>query len=317
MTKFDSDFAIFGTLTADITDSQDIGEGIITYANQACIDLYGDLRGNTVLDMFCNITGSLKKGTDLVRELKSKGSIVIEGKLNDRFIKYHCRVVRSSGPDGNKKDFIQSGITDLTESVILKKLLYGTSEALKRAAKAADEDTGYHINRINHYSGHIAELLGKEDKFVEDITTFAQLHDIGKINVAELIRLPRKLTAKEFDEVKKHTIYGAKMVEGLEGLEMAYNIALDHHEKWDGSGYPNNKKGEHISLEGRIVTISDIFDALVSPRAYKPAFDYKTTYEILLKGDERVAPQHFDPDIYNAFISNYDYFVEMHKKMKK
>ena len=113
-----------------------------------------------------------------------------------------------------------------------------------------------------------------------DISRFAQLHDIGKINVGEIIRLPRKLTNDEFNCVKKHTTYGGEMVAGLTGLEMAFNITLEHHEKWDGSGYPNGKKGDEISFEARIVAIADVFDALVSARPYKEAFSYNKAFQI-------------------------------------
>ena len=183
-----------------------------------------------------------------------------EGNLTGKIIKYHSRIIdrRDEGSMMTNR-FIQVGITDITESVILKKLLYGTSEALKRAAKAADEDTGEHVARINRYAGLLASLNECEKKFVEDISQFAQLHDIGKINVAEIIRLPRKLTDEEFNSMKKHTLYGGEMVAGLDGLEMAFNIALEHHEKWDGSGYPEGKKKDEVSLEARIVAIADVF----------------------------------------------------------
>ena len=88
----------------------------------------------------------------------------------------------------------------------------------------------------------LATLAGADNDFVENIVGFAQLHDIGKIKVAEIIRIPRELTSDEFEIVKKHPSYGGKMVKGLEGLEMAYDIIMDHHEKWDGSEYPWGKK---------------------------------------------------------------------------
>ena len=203
---------------------------------------------------------------------------------------------------------------DITNSVTLKGMLYGTSEALKRAAMAADEDTGLHVVRINHYARALAGFAGADLSFQADISRFAQLHDIGKIHVAEIIRLPRELTPEEFALIKKHSIYGAEIVENLEGLEMAYNIALDHHEKWDGTGYPQGKSGDEVSLEGRIVAIADVFDALVSERSHKPAFSYKKTQEIMGKGDGRTLPEQFDPDLLAMFLQNYDTFVGIHRE---
>jgi HD-GYP domain-containing protein (c-di-GMP phosphodiesterase class II) len=169
---------------------------------------------------------------------------------------------------------------------------------------------------LNRYSELLARLFEAENKFIEDISEFAQLHDIGKINVAEIIKLPRKLTSDEFNFMKKHTTYGAEMVAGLDGLEMAYYMALEHHEKWDGSGYPKGKKKDDISLEARIVAIADVFDALVSARPYKDAFDYKKTFEIFKKGDGRVMPSHFDPELLHLFLEHYDEFVELHKQLE-
>lgn len=106
------------------------------------------------------------------------------------------------------------------------------------------------------------------------------------------------------------------MVKGLEGLEMAYDIIMDHHEKWDGSGYPRGKTGEEISLAGRIVGLVDVFDALVSSRPYKKAYDYNMTRAIIAKGDGRVMPGHFDPRLLQLFLENYQRFVSIHREMK-
>ncbi len=309
MIKFDSDFAIFGTIAGKIADATE--GGIITYANSAFVNIYGDYRGKSILNLLSEIGGNNQKGLKLYKQLRSKNFLMAEGMLNKRLVKCHIKIVNIEAVA-----CFQAALTDLTELNLIKSLYFNTAEALKRAAKAADEDTGLHVTRINHYSQHIAELLNKEKKFIEEISKYAQLHDIGKIKVAELIKLPRKLTADEYSEVKKHAIYGAEIVAGLDGLNVAYNIAIDHHEKWDGSGYPNGKKGKDISLEGRIVALADVFDALVSERPYKPAFDYNKSKQIISMGDNRVSPQHFDPEILGVFVANYDDFVDLHKKLK-
>jgi response regulator RpfG family c-di-GMP phosphodiesterase len=317
MARFDADFAIFGTFAADITKGVNIGEMTIDYANTAGIELYGDLRGKTIQEIIAEISHTPLEARDLLKQLNDNGELSYEGTLAGKFVKYHSRVIDCRDDESCGIDkFIQIGITDISEIVALKSLLYDTSEALKRAAKAADEDTGSHVARINQYSGLLAQLGNCEPKFVADIAQFAQLHDIGKIKVAETIRLPRKLSQDEIITMKKHTIYGGDMVKGLTGLEMAYNIALEHHEKWDGSGYPSGIKQKAISLEARIVAIADVFDALVSARPYKEAFGYEKTFEIFKNGDGRVMPSHFDPELLQLFLENYAQFVELHKTLK-
>lgn len=233
-------------------------------------------------------------------------------------MKFHSRIIDCRDDDACAiVQYIQAGIADITESVALKKLLQGTSEALKRAAEAADEDTGRHIARINEYSILLAGLSGADIDFTEHIGSFAQLHDIGKIKIAEIIRVPRKLRPHERLEVEKHPIYGGKMVEGLEGLEMAYDIIMDHHERYDGSGYPNGKKGADISFAGRIVALVDVFDALVSRRPYKEAYEYGRARYVLENGDGRVCPSHFDPQLLQLFLDNYSQFVDIHRKLAK
>ncbi len=315
MAKFDPDFSIFGTFAGDITADVPIEKTRVDYVNNACINLYGDLRGRSIDEIFAEIVGDEDKAQIFLNPFIEQGQISFEGKLAGKFIKFHSRIIDCRDDDACAiTKYIQAGITDITESVILKKLLYGTSEALKRAAEAADDDTGQHIARINAYARLLAELYGADEKFIEDISKFAQLHDIGKIKIAEIIRLPRKLTEDEFAEVKKHPRFGGEMVAGLDGLEMAYDIIMDHHERWDGTGYPAGKSEQGISLAGRIVAIVDVFDALVSARPYKKPFTYDFARNIFENGDGRVMVSHFDPKLLQLFLRNYDSFVEIHRK---
>ncbi len=317
MAKFDSDFSIFGTLAGDIVWGVPIEKTRVDYVNNACVNLYGDLRGNEIAEIFTEVIGDKEKAQLLVNRFFKHGQISFEGKLAGKFVKFHSRIIDCQDDNAcSVTKYVQAGITDITEIVILKKLLYGTSEALKRAAEAADDDTGQHISRINAYSMRLAELYGADEKFVEDISSFAQLHDIGKIKIAEIIRLPRQLTQEEFEEVKKHVHYGCVMVAGLDGLEMAYDIIQDHHERWDGSGYPAGKKEKEISFAGRIVAIVDVFDALVTARPYKKSFGYDLVRSIFENGDNRVMPSHFDPQLLRLFLEKYDSFVEIHRSLK-
>jgi len=317
MTKFDPDFALFGTLAGDIIAGTPVEKTRVDYVNKSCISLYGDLRGKELCEVFTEIIGDMNQAQLMINRFVEQGQIAFEGKLAGKFVKFHSRILdcRNDNVCAITK-YVQAGITDITEIVILKKLLYGTSEALRRAAEAADDDTGRHIARINAYSRRLATLSGANEKFVEDISCYAQLHDIGKIKIAEIIRLPRQLTQTEFEEVKRHVEYGCAMVAGLDGLEMAHDIILDHHERCDGSGYPAGKTKEEISIAGRIVAIVDVYDALVTARPYKKAFDYSVVRKTFENGDGRVKPTHFDPQLLRLFLDEFDSFVAIHQNMK-
>ena len=190
-------------------------------------------------------------------------------------------------------------------------------DALSRAAEANDEDTGNHIVRVNEYSKVIAKELRLSDRFIEDIGFLAQMHDVGKIHIhPDILRKKGALNDIEFAEVKKHPVYGAKILGDDIRLSMAKNIALTHHERFDGSGYPSGLKQKEIPLEGRIVSLADIYDALRNQRSYKPAYDHDTTVRIISQGDGRTLPSHFDPEVLKAFIRIQTEFDEIYKKLK-
>lgn len=192
-----------------------------------------------------------------------------------------------------------------------------TVNALSRASEVNDDDAGAHIKRVNAYSRLIAQSMGLDSKYLDTIGFSAQMHDVGKLSVPkDILTKPGKLTQDEFDIMKSHTLLGAKIIGDSNQLVMAAEIAISHHEKFDGSGYPYNKAGEEIPLSGRIVAMADIYDALRTKRVYKPAYEHINTFDIITKGDGRVMPQHFDPQILDIFMKRHRDFCEIYEDLK-
>lgn len=191
-----------------------------------------------------------------------------------------------------------------------------TMNALARAAEVNDDNTGHHVKRVNIFSKLLAEGMGLNKAFIEELYYSAQMHDVGKIYVDKIILTkPGKLTKEEFEHMKLHTVYGEKIIGDSQHLKMACEIAVNHHERFDGTGYPNGKKGEEIPLSSRIVLLADIYDALRCERSYKPAFSHEKTYEIITQGDGRVEPTHFDPRVLETFRMIHKEFSKVYEEL--
>jgi putative two-component system response regulator len=178
------------------------------------------------------------------------------------------------------------------------------------AAEYKDEDTGDHIKRMSRYCALIAEKLGLPAKEVQNILYAAPMHDVGKIGIPDSILLkPSKLTDEEFEIIKTHSTIGGKILTNSksETLMVAEQIALSHHEKWNGKGYPQGLTGDNIPLVGRIVGLVDVFDALTSKRPYKDPFPVEVAIDIIKKD----RGEHFDPAIVDVFLENIDEILKI------
>jgi HD-GYP domain-containing protein (c-di-GMP phosphodiesterase class II) len=184
---------------------------------------------------------------------------------------------------------------------------------LSRAAELHDEDTAHHVERVNEYSYFLAGELGKSKAFCNEIRYSAQLHDVGKmsINVA-ILRKQGPLDEEERFEMMRHPEYGFQILSASDRLQMAADIALNHHEQWDGGGYPAGRSGEEIPVSARIVTLADIYDALRSKRSYKSGFTHDQARRIIFDGDDRFDPRsHLDPKLLAIFADDHQGMAEI------
>ena len=197
----------------------------------------------------------------------------------------------------------------LLENNILNEKLKQTQEAivqkLSRASRFKDEETFYHTVRVAHYASFIAQTTSLSLEAREMLFLAAPLHDIGKVGIPDVIlSKPGKLTKEEFAIVKTHTTIGAEILAGGESelTDLAARISLEHHERWDGNGYPRRLAGEEIALEARITSVADTYDVLCSKRPYKEAFPPEQAAEELL----RCKGTQFDPGLVDAFLRDED-----------
>jgi len=210
---------------------------------------------------------------------------------------------------------------------IIKEMKIETKETIYSLAKLVeihDHTTGKHLERIEHYARALArryyELFKERDshlneKYIEDIAVASVLHDIGKVRVAGSILLkPDKLTPAEYERIKKHTLVVGQALEGFIGkkdiLSLGREIAMSHHEKWDGSGYPEGLYGEKIPLSARLIALCDVYDALVSDRPYHRGMSHEEAVKIITGEKGKT----FDPEIVDVFMKIHSQFSKIRKR---
>ena len=218
----------------------------------------------------------------------------------------------------NYQKELESEVTRRTEELkhAFERIKAASLETIYRLATASeykDKDTGAHIKRMSRYSAAVARRMGMGESTIETILYAAPMHDLGKIGIPDLILVkPAMLDPMEWEIMKQHTVIGAKILKGsdAEFIRLGEIIALSHHEKWDGSGYPNSLKGIEIPIAGRITAIADVFDALTSKRPYKEPFSVEKSLAIISEG----RGSHFDPDVVDAFFAIQDEILTIKKQ---
>lgn len=213
--------------------------------------------------------------------------------------------------DQNK--FLEKQVSQKTQEIRNSHL--ETIMALSDAIEYRDELTGKHVARTSLFVGVLAIEMGLELAMVDLLTQAMPLHDIGKIGIPDaILHKNGPLTPEDLTIIKSHCEIGAKLLSKANSiyLKMGAEIALGHHEKWNGSGYPHGLKGQEIPLSCRIAAICDQYDALRSDRPYKQGFTHEETMNILLNGDTRTKPDDFDPEVINAFIKCHQDFARIY-----
>lgn len=212
---------------------------------------------------------------------------------------------------------VQEVVHDITQSHL------ATIFAMSKLAESRDIDTGAHLERMREYSKVLCSNLRNKkhfhylitDQYLEDIYIASPLHDLGKVAIPDsILQKPGKFTEDEWRIMKQHTTIGADTLQEVyekhpnnNFIRLGIEIAENHHEKWDGTGYPNGRKREDIPLSGRILALADVYDALTSKRCYKDAFTHEESKRIILNSDGT----HFDPDIVGAFLKTEDLFCQI------
>ena len=210
-------------------------------------------------------------------------------------------------------------LTDVTEVFELNDAIEETQReviyAMGEIGETRSKETGNHVKRVAYYSKELALLYGLSNEEAEKLQMASPMHDIGKVGIPDaILNAPRKLTPEEFEVMKTHAQLGFNMLKNSQKpiLQAAAIVAGEHHEKYDGSGYPNAKYGEDIHIYGRITAVADVFDALGSDRVYKKAWELEKILELF----REESGKHFDPKLVTLFLENLDNFLKIRDKFQ-
>ena len=299
-------------------------KGNITYVNEAFVEVSG-FKEEELLGKSHNIVRHLEMPKDAfkdmwktIKEKKMWQGEVKNLKKNGQYYVVQATVMPILDSHGNIVEYI-SIRKDITKEYDLQKEIEETQKEVVFTMGAIGEtrskETGNHVKRVAEYSRTLAKCLGLSDEKVTLLADASPMHDIGKVAINDnILHKPGKLTDDEFVIMRTHAELGYKMLAHSNRplLKTAAKIALEHHERWDGNGYPRHLKGEEISIEGRITAIADVFDALGSDRVYKQAWEDEKIFQYIK--DEK--GKQFDPCIVDAFFDNLDEILQIRERFR-
>jgi len=250
-------------------------------------------------DAESKVKGFTSGGVDFITKPFNKNELLARIKTHLQLKQYQDELSEKNELLEKREMHLAKLVNDKTAQI--EDITLSMVSALEHANFFNDTDTGKHIQRVSHFAAFLAEKCGQPYDFVKRIKLYASLHDVGKVGLPDnLLKKPGRYTPEEFERMKLHVEIGGRMLGGAAIDQMAKNIALYHHEKWDGSGYLKGLKGEEIPLEARITTLADVYDALTHKRVYKSAFSEEKTDKLILEG----RGTHFDPNLVDIFMEN-------------
>ncbi|MDA7817078.1 DUF3369 domain-containing protein [Sulfurimonas sp.] len=301
---------------------------IAAIRDDACVHIagsgiYKDLKHNNLSQEYTQeIKPLIMKAIQDTHEVYENGHYILYTPSNLEFNGFVIYIQLEKDLDELDKDlirlFLENAKVAYENTVLTHELDESQREVIFTISEIAEQrsqETGKHVKRVAMYSKLLAELIGLNQKEVQTIYAAAPMHDIGKIAIPDsILKKPGKLDEDEFEIMKTHAEIGYKVLKSSkrEILRMSAVIAKEHHEKYDGSGYPNALKGEDIHVFARIVALADVFDALGTDRAYKKAWELEDIYTLVREGRGK----HFDPQLVDLFFENIDKFLEIRENIK-
>ncbi|MEN4044846.1 MULTISPECIES: HD-GYP domain-containing protein [Sulfurimonas] len=261
----------------------------------------------TIIILFEDVTDFVKMQQKSIQDRNDKELLVLElDKANRMLAKYNKHITELVEKE------VEKNVRLTNDIIVTQREVIATMGAI---GETRSKETGDHVLRVGEYAKALALIIGLSSEEAEELRMAAPMHDIGKVGIEDaILNKPGKLTEEEFEIMKQHSLLGYEMLSGSQQklLQTAAIVAYEHHEKWDGSGYPRGLKGENIHIYGRIIAIVDVFDALGHDRVYKKAWPLDKILNYIESGKAK----QFDPFLVENFLKNIQVFTDIQERYK-